>query len=161
MPSSRSRRSRASIRFGGGSQRRKYYQPWKNWALASSPLVHWVKVAHGCPSMKRRSSQGDDFRNKVPRFDAENRKANQALVDVIGKFAQQKKAPPRTGCTGLAPGPEAMDCSDSRHHENFIGCVKTSERFRSNLAQMTSTNSKTRRRKLRFKGPAIPSSYKK
>ncbi|MGO8699530.1 MAG: aldo/keto reductase [Limisphaerales bacterium] len=36
----------------------------------------------------------DDFRNKVPRFSAENRKANQALVDVIGKFAAQKKVTP-------------------------------------------------------------------
>jgi aryl-alcohol dehydrogenase-like predicted oxidoreductase len=35
-----------------------------------------------------------DFRNVVPRFTAENRKANQALVDLIGKFAQQKKATP-------------------------------------------------------------------
>jgi aryl-alcohol dehydrogenase-like predicted oxidoreductase len=35
-----------------------------------------------------------DFRNVVPRFTSENRKANQALVDLIGKFAQQKKATP-------------------------------------------------------------------
>jgi aryl-alcohol dehydrogenase-like predicted oxidoreductase len=35
-----------------------------------------------------------DFRNIVPRFTAENRKANQAVVDLIGKFAQQKKATP-------------------------------------------------------------------
>ena len=35
-----------------------------------------------------------DFRNIVPRFTEENRKANQALVDLIGKFAQQKKATP-------------------------------------------------------------------
>jgi len=35
-----------------------------------------------------------DFRSIVPRFTAENRKANQALVDLIGKFAQQKKATP-------------------------------------------------------------------
>ena len=32
-----------------------------------------------------------DFRNTVPRFNAENRRANQALVDVIEKFAAQKK----------------------------------------------------------------------
>jgi aryl-alcohol dehydrogenase-like predicted oxidoreductase len=32
-----------------------------------------------------------DFRNVVPRFTPENRKANQALVDLIGKFAEQKK----------------------------------------------------------------------
>ena len=36
----------------------------------------------------------NDFRNIVPRFTAENRKANQALVDLIGKFAQQKKVTP-------------------------------------------------------------------
>jgi aryl-alcohol dehydrogenase-like predicted oxidoreductase len=35
-----------------------------------------------------------DFRSIVPRFTAENRKTNQALVDLIGKFAQQKKATP-------------------------------------------------------------------
>jgi aryl-alcohol dehydrogenase-like predicted oxidoreductase len=35
-----------------------------------------------------------DFRNIVPRFSEENRKANQAMVDLIGKFAQQKKATP-------------------------------------------------------------------
>jgi aryl-alcohol dehydrogenase-like predicted oxidoreductase len=33
-----------------------------------------------------------DFRNVVPRFSQENRKANQALVDLIGRFAQEKKA---------------------------------------------------------------------
>src|ERR1035437_1411501 len=32
-----------------------------------------------------------DFRNKVPRFSPENRKANHALVDLLGRFAEQKK----------------------------------------------------------------------
>ena len=36
----------------------------------------------------------NDFRNIVPRFSAENRKANQAMVDVLGSFAAQKKATP-------------------------------------------------------------------
>jgi len=36
----------------------------------------------------------NDFRNKVPRFDAENRKVNQALVDRISKFAAERKATP-------------------------------------------------------------------
>lgn len=35
-----------------------------------------------------------DFRNIVPRFSAENREANMALVDLIRQFAQQKKATP-------------------------------------------------------------------
>jgi aryl-alcohol dehydrogenase-like predicted oxidoreductase len=36
----------------------------------------------------------DRLRNIVPRFSAENRKTNQALVDLIDKFAQRKKATP-------------------------------------------------------------------
>jgi len=35
-----------------------------------------------------------DFRNIVPRFTPENRKANQALVDLIAKFARQKRVTP-------------------------------------------------------------------
>jgi aryl-alcohol dehydrogenase-like predicted oxidoreductase len=35
-----------------------------------------------------------DFRNIVPRFTPENRKANQAVVDLLGEFAKQKKATP-------------------------------------------------------------------
>ena len=36
----------------------------------------------------------NDFRNIVPRFTEENRKANQAMVDLLSKFAQQKKVTP-------------------------------------------------------------------
>jgi aryl-alcohol dehydrogenase-like predicted oxidoreductase len=35
-----------------------------------------------------------DFRNTVPRFTEENRKANEALVDLLTTFAKQKKATP-------------------------------------------------------------------
>jgi aryl-alcohol dehydrogenase-like predicted oxidoreductase len=35
-----------------------------------------------------------DFRNIVPRFTAENRKANQVLVDLLERFAKQKKVTP-------------------------------------------------------------------
>ena len=35
-----------------------------------------------------------DFRNVVPRFTPEARKVNQAMVDVLSRFAQQKKATP-------------------------------------------------------------------
>ncbi len=35
-----------------------------------------------------------DFRSSVPRFSEENRRANQALVDVIRSFAEQKKVTP-------------------------------------------------------------------
>ena len=35
-----------------------------------------------------------DFRNTVPRFNPANRKANQAFVDLLNRFAEQKKATP-------------------------------------------------------------------
>jgi len=35
-----------------------------------------------------------DFRNVVPRFSAENRQANQAIVDLVANFARQKQATP-------------------------------------------------------------------
>lgn len=36
----------------------------------------------------------DDFRSIVPRFSEENRKANQALVDLLGKIAAERNATP-------------------------------------------------------------------
>ena len=36
----------------------------------------------------------NDFRSILPRFTLENRKANQALVDILGRFAQRKQATP-------------------------------------------------------------------
>jgi aryl-alcohol dehydrogenase-like predicted oxidoreductase len=36
----------------------------------------------------------NDFRNIVPRFTAENRKANQAVVDLVTRFAAEKKVTP-------------------------------------------------------------------
>jgi aryl-alcohol dehydrogenase-like predicted oxidoreductase len=36
----------------------------------------------------------DDFRNIVPRFSPEARKANQALVDLLGSIASKKRATP-------------------------------------------------------------------
>jgi aryl-alcohol dehydrogenase-like predicted oxidoreductase len=36
----------------------------------------------------------NDFRNALPRFTPENRKANQAIVDVLARIAERKKATP-------------------------------------------------------------------
>ena len=38
--------------------------------------------------------ESSDFRNVVPRFTAENRKANQSLIDLLGSVGQRKKATP-------------------------------------------------------------------
>src|SRR6266704_6389256 len=40
------------------------------------------------------SFDSSDFRNQLPRFTPEARKANQALVDLLGKIAERKKATP-------------------------------------------------------------------
>jgi aryl-alcohol dehydrogenase-like predicted oxidoreductase len=42
---------------------------------------------------EKTSFDSTDFRNIVPRFTPEARKANQALVDVLGEIAARKKAP--------------------------------------------------------------------
>ncbi len=38
--------------------------------------------------------EGSDFRNTVPRFTPENRKTNQAVVDLVGRIAEKKQAKP-------------------------------------------------------------------
>ncbi len=40
------------------------------------------------------SFESNDFRNRLPRFTPEARKANQALVDLLNKVAEEKKATP-------------------------------------------------------------------
>jgi aryl-alcohol dehydrogenase-like predicted oxidoreductase len=64
----------------------------------------------------------DDFRNIVPRFSAENREANQGLVDQIGKLAAEKKVSRRRsrsrGSWPRNPGsfrsPARPSCTGSR-----------------------------------------------
>jgi aryl-alcohol dehydrogenase-like predicted oxidoreductase len=43
---------------------------------------------------ERTTFDSSDFRNIVPRFSPEARKANQAVVDLLGRIAEQKKATP-------------------------------------------------------------------
>jgi aryl-alcohol dehydrogenase-like predicted oxidoreductase len=43
---------------------------------------------------ERTTFDNSDFRNTLPRFTPEARKANQALVDLLGKIAERKKATP-------------------------------------------------------------------
>jgi len=66
----------------------------------ADPGSFWLEQARRLDWIKRPEIAGDwsfdkaDFRNLVPRFTEENRRANQALIDLIGKFAQEKKATP-------------------------------------------------------------------
>ena len=58
-----------------------------------------------------------DFRNIVPRFTPEARKANQALVDLLGSIAARQEGDAGADCAGLAAGPEAVDRAHPGHHE--------------------------------------------
>ena len=55
-----------------------------------------------------------DFRNVVPRFTAENRKANFAFVEWLTAFAARQAGHSRPDRAGLAAGPEAVDRADPR-----------------------------------------------
>ena len=58
-----------------------------------------------------------DFRNTLPRFTPEALKANQALVDLLGQHRGTEEGDTCSDRARLAAGPEAVDCSDPRHHE--------------------------------------------
>ena len=59
----------------------------------------------------------DDFRNIVPRFSPEARKANQALVDLLGSIASRKRATSAQIALAWLLAQEAVDRPDSRNHE--------------------------------------------
>ena len=58
-----------------------------------------------------------DFRNTLPRFTPEARKANQALVDLLGAIADAKEGNARSDRARLAAGAKAVDRSDPRHDQ--------------------------------------------
>ena len=58
-----------------------------------------------------------DFRNTVPRFSMENRRANQVLVDLVTSMAARKRATPGAGRARMAARAEAVDRADSRDDE--------------------------------------------
>lgn len=60
-------------------------------------LVAYSPLGRGFLTGKMDASttfESSDFRNQLPRFTPEARKANQVLVDLLGKIAQEKKATP-------------------------------------------------------------------
>ena len=56
-----------------------------------------------------------DFRNAIPRFAADARAANQAMVDLLGADRRAAGRHPGPGRAGLAAGAEAVDRPDPRH----------------------------------------------
>ena len=59
----------------------------------------------------------DDFRNTIPRFDADARKANRAFVDLLARRRGTKGRNARADRARVAARPEAVARPDSRHDE--------------------------------------------
>ena len=57
-----------------------------------------------------------DFRNSLPRFTPEARKANQALVDLLGQIGERRSYA-RPDRARVATRPKSHGSSPSRHHE--------------------------------------------
>ena len=60
-----------------------------------------------------------DFRNIVPRFSPEARKANQAVVDLLGQNCGTEEGDTGADRIGMAACAEVMDGSDSRHNQSI------------------------------------------
>ena len=58
----------------------------------------------------------NDFRSIVPRFTPGNLEANQGLLDLLNKFAKQKKCNTGTTCSSLVISSKAFHCPHSRNH---------------------------------------------
>ena len=58
-----------------------------------------------------------DFRNILPRFAPEARKANQAVVDLLDAHRRRKERDTGPDRAGLDAGAKALDRADPRHHQ--------------------------------------------
>jgi aryl-alcohol dehydrogenase-like predicted oxidoreductase len=59
--------------------------------LPSSPSARSARLPHGKID-ETTELASDDFRNTVPRFNADARKANRAFVDLLARVAERKSA---------------------------------------------------------------------
>ena len=100
-----------------------------------------------------------DFRSTLPRFTPEARKANQALVDLLGKHRATEEGDARADRARVAAGAEAVDRSDPRHDEAAPRWRRTSARLQSSSRPTISARSTAPPRRSRCKGRATPSTW--
>ncbi len=68
----------------------------------------------GAMSKDTRIGEGG-FRKILPRFTPDAMEKNQALIDLLKRIASEKNA--GADRAGVASRAEALDCTDSRHHQ--------------------------------------------
>jgi aryl-alcohol dehydrogenase-like predicted oxidoreductase len=96
-----------------------------------------------------------DFRNIVPRFTPEARKANQALVDLLRTVADQRRRHlPRLRSHGCLPRSHGL--FQSQAPRSYSVWTRTSEQLKWNLRRTTFVTSKAPRQRSQWKGLGIP-----
>ena len=96
-----------------------------------------------------------DFRSTLPRFTPEARKANQALVDLLGAIAAAEEGDAGPDRARLAAGAEAVDRSDPGHHE-AASAGRKHRRGRARTHVRRSPRDRHRRREDHGAGCSIP-----
>ena len=97
-----------------------------------------------------------DFRNTVPRFAPEARKANQALVDLLGRDRGAEEGDAGPDRARLAARPEAVDRADPRHHEAAPPGGEPRRGVASNSRPTTCARSRAPPRRSRLQGARYP-----
>ena len=94
-----------------------------------------------------------DFRNIVPRFTPEARKANQALVDLLAHDRGTEEGDAGPDRARLAAGPEAVDRSHPGHHEAGAPGGEHRRSWPSSSRRTIFARSRAPPRRSRCKGP--------
>ena len=94
MPFSRSRPCRASTHCGGESRKKRSLSTLEELGIGFVPFSPLGKGFLTGMIDAATTFEGPDFRNTVPRFTPENRKSNQAVVDLVRRMAGKKKTTP-------------------------------------------------------------------
>ena len=96
-----------------------------------------------------------DFRSTLPRFTPEALKANQALIDLLGRIGGTEAGDTCSDRTRLAAGSKAVDRSHPRHHEAASPGREHRVAARSNSRRTICATSRTPPRRLRCRAPGI------
>ena len=116
-------------------------------------------LPHRARSTRTPTFDSTDFRNTVPRFTPEARKANQALVDLLGGIAAAEEGDARPDRARLAAGPEAVDRAHPGHHEAAPPGGEPRRGRRRADARRPPRDRGAPPRRSRCKGPATPNTW--
>ena len=83
---------KVNIHFGGESPKKKSLPTLEELGIGFVPFSPLGKGFLTGAINENTKFDSTDFRNIVPRFSEENRKANQALVDLLARLRKKKQA---------------------------------------------------------------------